>query len=322
MAEGKDILHQTFDKAAPEKFGNAEMTTPELSALRKFYLATRERFFGRVKKLSPDDRELIRETTTESIIKDGWPKPQEVSIENLGETAIAHACVVAENLLEERGVEATPETYFSYTTKNQFDRFVSIILRKKGRIKKGGDLYDQWFEPQDRESGFSSDKVKFPAEVNPTKIHGVAKPNRYWPAQLMKQLEAIRLNKISPQEKEKLLIENSFPEKYAIPWVSFKSVVEQAGSVDDIAVGIAVRAMEILHRRGLSNEQIAAIILAGYNPSSFVSEHGKIPEVGILWNKILERISGTNELQEISPLIKKKITEKMVEIKYPFEFTE
>ena len=336
MTEGKDVLHQTFDKATPEKFGSAEMTTPELSALRKFYLATREKLFGRVKepspedkelklspedkelKLSPKDRELIREFITESIIKDGWPKPQEVSIENLGETAIAHACVVAENLLEERGVEATPDTYFSYTTKNQFDRFTSTILRKKGRIKKGGDLYDQWFEPQDRESGFKSDKVRFPTQVDSTKIHGVAKPNRYWPAQLMKQLEAIRLNKISPQEKEKLLIGKSFPEKYAIPWVSFKSAVEQAGSIDDIAVGIAVRTMEILHRRGLSNEQIIQIILAGYNPSSFVSEHGKIPEVGKIWHSIIKNVATTDELQGISALLNKTITERMTSIGYPF----
>lgn len=321
MSEGKDILHQTFDNAAPEKFGSAEITSPELSSLRKLYLATRERFFGRVKKLSPNDRELIREIVTESIIKDGWPNPQEVSIENLGETAIAHACVVAENLLEERGIEATPDTYFSYTTKNQFDRFVSTILRKKGRIKKGGDLYNQWFEPQDRESGFSSDKVKFPSEVDPTKIHGVAKPNRYWPAQLMKQLEAIRLNRISTQEKEKLLIGDSFPEKFAIPWVSFKSVIEQADSVDDIAVEIAVKTMKILHVRGLSNKQIIQVILAGYSPSGPVSEHGKIPEVGKIWHDILKKVASTNELQEVSPLLNETITERMKAIDYPLDIS-
>lgn len=318
MPEGKDILHQTLDNAAPEKFGSAEITRPELSALRKLYLATRERFFGRVEKISSNDRELIRENITQSILKDGWPNPQEVSIENLGETAIAHACVVAENLLEERGLEATPDTYFSYTTKNQFDRFVSTILRKKGRIKKGGDLYNQWFEPQDRESGFSSDKVKFPAEVDPTKIHGVAKPNRYWPAQLMKQLETIRLDKLSPQEKEKLLIGDSYPETYAIPWVSFKYEIEQANNVDDIAVGIAVRTMKILHIRGLTNEQIIQVILAGYNPSGPVSEHGQIHEVGIIWQKLLNTVAKTDGLQKLSPLLNKAITERMKSINYPF----
>lgn len=302
MPTQKETLHNIYSSASREAFGSAAIVGKEFSSLRAMY-----RFYK------------TRAQVIEKIVDQGWLQPDEVAIEDLGESAVSHACVVAEHLFETRGEEASPNTYFSYTTKNQFDRYVANTLLKSNRIREGQDLYHDWYDPQDRDPSHSNPAVKYPKNIDATKIYGIAKPNRYWPAQLLRYLEAIRLNRASTEELQKLHVNQGDIKKYTIPWVNYREVIEKAQSVDEIAVGVAVKTMEILHQNGLSNEQIVEVVLAGYSPGGPVNEHGKIPQIGKIWHDILDAVYANQNLAEISPLLSQRIHEKMLEIKYPFD---
>lgn len=312
-------LSEVFNQARPENFGSAKITRKEISTLRNLYSITRNQVFGSSSQLRKEDKAIIRGIVTDSIIHQGWPNPKEVDIGDLGEAAISHACVVAEHLFETRGEEATPETFFSYTTKNQFDRFTKMILLRSGRIKPGGDLLDDWNKPQDREQGFTNPNVKFPEGLDNSKIYGIAKPNRYWPAQLHKTLEAIRLGKLTPEDRLKLKIGDLDNKLFSIPWSNYEQTIIDAKSIDDLAIGVATKTIEKLANQGIGIDTIVEIIIAGYNPAGIISEHGKIPQVGIIWKGILEKLKQNPNLINIHQHLDQRIREKMKEANYDFE---
>lgn len=312
-------LSEVFNQGNTENFGSAKITKKEISTLRNLYSITRNQVFGLSPQLKKEDKAIIRGIVTDSIINDGWPNPKDVDIKDLGEAAISHACVVAEHLFETRGEEATPDTFFSYTTKNQFDRFIKMILLRYGRIKQGVDLFDDWNEPQNREPEYTNPDVKFPEGLDSTKIYGIAKPNRYWPAQLIKNLEAIRLGKISKEDRLKFKLGELDNKFFSIPWNNYEQIISEAKSIDDIAIGVASKTIEKLIAQGIGYDSIVEIIIAGYNPVGIVSEHGKIPQVGIIWKGILERLNQDPNLSTIHRLLDLRIREKMKEANYVFE---
>lgn len=312
-------LSEVFNQGNTENFGSAKITKKEISTLRNLYSLTRNQVFGNTQQLRKEDKAIIRGIVTDSIINEGWPSPKEVNIGDLGEAAISHACVVAEHLFETRGEEATPDTFYSYTTKNQFNRFIKMILLRSGRIKQGGDLFNDWNNPQDREPDYTNPDVKFPEGLDNTKIYGIAKPNRYWPAQLIKNLEAIRLGKLSKEDRLKFKIGDLDNKLFSIPWSNYEQTIIDAKSIDDIAIGVASKTIEKLIDQGIGNDTIVEIIIAGYNPVGIVSEHGKIPQVGIIWKGILERLNQDPNLSNIHRLLDVRIREKMKEANYDFE---
>jgi len=303
-----------FNSATTKDWGSSEITLLEFSTLRTLY----KQIIGNrsLASISPEDRDIVRDTVVKEIVENGWPKNDSVSKSDLSEAAVKHACCVAEVLFEERGIEAAPATFLSYTTKDQFDRFSEMLLRRSGKLNKGSSLFDDWFGPQDRQQGYISDRVHYPAQIDGTKIYGVAKPNRYFPAQLMRYLEFIRLGRITNDaDKVKLGISLYSPEElkklFSIPWIEFKEIITGSDSVDDYTVGTAVKVMEVLKERNLSSESIASIILAGFDPKGPLSEHGNIPQVTEIWIKLLEQVKQKNKIQDIFPVLQEKYKQRI-----------
>lgn len=318
----KQEFREYYQAASEKDYGSARLTAPEFTTLKGLYVATIKAVCGtvRVGDLTSADKKIIRQMVTGRIIEQGWPQPEKVDAKDLAESAIAHACVVAENLLEERGVEAAPKTYFSYTTKDQFDRFVATQLIKAGRIKKEGDLYKQWYSSQDRELGYENSKIRYPEGVDGTNIHGVAKPHRFWPAQLLRIIEELRLGGMPEEKRRQLKVGDTDVKRYAIPWRNYEKTILEAESVDDIAVGVAIRTMEILmEKRRLRDEQIIELIVAGYSPEGPIDEHGNIPQVHEIWRKILDRVGETNKISHMGERLKGRVEEAFKEAGYDFK---
>jgi hypothetical protein len=317
MSTEEKSLSEQMGKFPPEMYGSAEISLAERKALRNLYLSLREKIFGNKKGLSSDERTQLKEAVKESVVGDGWPELKDLSTADLAETAVSHACVVAEHLYKERGEAATPDTVWSYTTKNQFDRFVKITLIRSGKMNDGSAFKADWDSPKERAIPNRPETIKYPENVDNTKIHGIAKVERYWPAQLMRYLEAVRLGKASQSDLEKLKVQAADPEIYKIPWDNFKDVIKEADSVEDVAVGIGVKTLEILKERGLRNDQLIATLLTGYSPGGPTNEHGNIPEIGSVWKKIVKKVESDDILSDLSEELKEAITKRFQEIGYP-----
>jgi hypothetical protein len=346
MAGSKEELLETFNAPDAEtKFGSGDIAVAELGSLRDLYgRIYRETanlvggseetnlLFTPYEQLTPEQIEqrkvlrdvviaFAREETISEIIERGWPQPEHVSDGDVGETGLNHGCVVTKYLWETRGVAANPNTFFSYTSKDQFDRFGAMGLNKMGRLKAGGDLYAEWHGLQDREPGYSNPTVEYPVGVDNTKIYGLAKPHRYWPSQLLRNMEDLRLGRMSQEAMDKLYVGDTSVDEYSIPWVNFMDVYQHADSVDSIAVGVAVRTMEILSQRGLSNDQITELVVGGYSPSGPISEHGKIPEVGIIWTKLLDEVADSSSIGYLLNDLHTKVQAKFDNADYSFNYS-
>jgi len=314
-----DFLVQ-YHKASENEYGRAGMATLERATLKELQEKAKDsvmvRIFGS-KKLSVAEKQILREATrtevVEEIVRSGWLQPDKelVGAKDVADTGVEHGCVVAEYLVDVRGPGAGPDTFFSYTTKNQFDRYVSMKLIRSGRLKKSGDLVSEWHGLQDRQEGYENPNVRYPEGVDNTKIYGVGKPHRYWPAQLMRNLEAIRLGKISDQDKDKFKIGNTALEAYAVPWSNLDKIIQDAESVDDMTVGIAVKVLEKLKDQGLNNDQLIEVLMAGYSPGGPMNEHGNIPQVHEIWSKLLDRIGENRALDQLKERLHKRVEEKI-----------
>lgn len=313
---------QEFYSATSEQFGGAGITSRELGVLKSLYAATKESLFGDtpVGKLSKEDKGLIRNLVVGRIVEEGWPAPAKVEARDLAEAAVANACGVAERLIEKRGVEASPDTFFSYTTKNQFDRFVAMILIRAGKIKKGGALYEEWHSPQAKDPDYENPDVKYPESLDATQIHGVGKPHRYWPAQLLRIMEELRLGEMSEEKKEKLKAGDSPARRYTILWTNYRKIIGGAESVDGVAVGVAVKTMEILHKRGLEDDQIVELIIAGYNPKGPMGEYGNISQAHDIWREILNRTKESKAgIAHLETGLRSRLEEEMRAVGHSFK---
>lgn len=311
MLTALEGLQYSYNQATETSFGSSAMSTLERKALLGLYAEV-------VKELAVEgmltidkatNRKLIRKKITSKIITLGWPRiATGVEMSDLGETAVAHACTVAESLLKERGVDATPNTVWSYTSKDQFDRFVAKRLLRTGRINKDGDLFQDWYTPIDRKEGHVGSRVNYPSEVDSTKIYGIGKPARYWPAQLMRNLESLRLGYASEDEVKKLGFIGINPDRLDIPWSRFAVIIQNAGSVEDIAVGIALKVMNILKLHKINDDRIICLIVASYNPKGMIEEHGDIPEIFSLWDKLLRAVAMDRDLLSLHQRLKAGVT--------------
>lgn len=283
---------------SPDKYGSAEISSTERTTLRELYQAIREEVFGSETTLSLDDRKLVRELVTESIINDGWPKLKNLNTKDLAETAVSHACIVVEDLYQKRGTESLPDLVWSYATKNQFDRYVEKVLKKNNKLDNGEALGRQWSEPSSRKEQ-KGGAVNYPDLIDSRLVHGIGKATRYWPAQLMRYLESIRLSKSGPEELKKYKVGDTDREKYKIPWSNFDEVIKQAENIEDITVGVAIKTLEVLKERGLSVEQLVTVIANCYSPAGVIGEHGHVVEIDIVWDKLLQEINTNPKLTDL-----------------------
>jgi hypothetical protein len=115
----------------------------------------------------------------------------------------------------------------------------------------------------------------------------------------MRYLESIRLSKSGPDELLKYKVGDTDREKYKIPWSDFDEVIKQAENIEDITVGVAIKTLEILKDRGLSNDQLVAVIANGYSPSGVIGEHGHVAEIDLVWDKLLKEVNTNPNLTDL-----------------------
>jgi len=283
-------FRRIYNQATKAEYGSASISRVERQGLKKLLvrakreLAESSEFTGNKNV----DRKKIRSKVVEYLVQEGWPISVIVNAPDLAETAINHACVVAEFLITKRGMDSSADTVWSYSTKNQFDRFVQRIISQSNH-----SLLSEWHKPQNRNNK-QNDKVKYPTKVQSEKIYGVGKAHRYWPAQLMKNLEAIRLGIMTQEELKSLGILDIDKSSTTIPWIYFKSIIESAESVEKITVDIAVQVIWFLKQKNVDEKQIVSIIINSYSPRGMISEHGDLPEIHQIWKMILEEIKDSN----------------------------
>lgn len=294
----------------PEKYGSAEISNTEFRALLKLYKQKRDELSVSKKTLDPDSKEFdkkeIRKAVIETIINKGWPGLENLKLSDLAETAVSHACVVAESLFAERGEVSLPDMVWSYSTKNQFDRYVEKILVENKETNNVAD----WSEPGVR-AEIKEEKVKYPKGVEDHLVHGVGKATRYWPAQLMRYLESIRLDKSTDVELEKYKVGDTNRENYKIPWSNFDEIIKSATKTEDITVGIAIKVLDILKNNGLSDDQLVATIINGYSPTGVIIEHGRVSEIDSVWGRILDEVSKSENLKSIHSKLKEELSKKL-----------
>lgn len=307
------VFNQSLEQWHPSSWGSAEMSQSEFRSLRRLYSALRVSLFGDARReLSPQELQILRESAVGTIIDYGWPRAEEVSLTDLSETATLHACSVAGRLMSERGIESAPETVWSYTTKNQVHRFLTARLDAHARSSGDYTALIDWMSPKPRDLEHVTDTVYIPQGVDSRYAYGVAKVECYWPAQLLRNLEAYRLGGAS--------LPGVAPEMLKIPWMMFDGVASAADSATALAVGIALRSMQILGERGVPGEQISSLILSGYSPGGPIRENGYIPEVGRIWESLLSSIYYDPQLTGLYEGIGTGVSEKLRAAGYPAEY--
>ncbi len=290
----------------PEKYGSAEISDAEFKSLRKLYDALRTKDYGNRTDLSLGETHNLRQEVIKSIVNKGWPGLEKLGLSDLAETAVSHACTLAESLFIKRGEDSLPDMVWSYSTKNQFDRYVERILVENKETNKVTD----WSEPGKRVEMVGGD-IKYPEGIDSSTVPGIAKATRYWPAQLMRYLESIRLSKSGQSELEKYKVGDTNRENYKIPWSDFDEIIKSATKTEDITVGIAIKTLEILKNRGLGDDQLVATILNGYDPVSVIGEHGRVSEIDSVWRRILDEVSKSERLKSIYLKLKEELDKKL-----------
>lgn len=251
-----------------DQFGDAHVTTAEIGALRRLYEAS-----GR-----------DRIATLDAISEHGYPLPRDITPEMVALSGAAHACGVAIDLAETRGIEGKDSTYESYTTKNRFDRFTSDHLPKT--------LLNDWAKPIEREVGYANSAVVYPEGVDENLIHGIAKPHRYYPAQTMRYLEFARLGKLDDQTAHEFgITETTDLSTFSIDWASLTPTIESAQDVVELSGKLSAQIARELLGNGLSSNQVAAILNKGYSLGGMRQEHGQVTQSDKAYSALLAELN-------------------------------
>lgn len=262
-------------------FGSAAPTSFELSSLRALYRANGK----------------DHNATLASLVEHGYPLPEEITPEMVALTGVAHACGVAIHLAEIRGTEGKDSTYESYIAKNRFDRFTGLHLPD--------DLRPDWNTPIDRDPEASLD-MAYPHSADFTKIHGIGKPSRYLPAQMMRHLEFARLGMLDEPTKEAMGISSVEDlNKFAVLWDSLVPVIEDATSTIELAGAIGTEVGKQLLANGLSPEQVAGLLKKSYSIRGIKEEHGDVSEADEVYEALVVCLAEQPETELVSKLISK-----------------
>lgn len=273
-------FREAFSNDAEVTFGDAHLTVAERRGLTDLRRGSR-----------------THADFVEQLWAKGYPFPDETGADEIGNAGRHHACVVAEHLLVTRGKKANRMTVWSYEVKNAADRQIYHVMKKNGVFARavGDRLRSEFLDSRRRDPNHSNPNVKYPEVVDDSKIHGVANVHRYWPAQLMRYMEAVRLGILSDSERESLQIDDTvdislYKFDWRDPWLS--EALKDIKDIQDVPVNIFRSVVEEFRSRGLPDEKIAALMLVGYSPGGPISEHGNIPEVTEIWGKILYSYHG------------------------------
>lgn len=306
-------LNESLESWHPASWGSAEISSSEYRGLRSLYRSLRSQIFGTDRReLSSSELDILRSTAIESIVTDGWPLTEHISLNDLSETAMLHACSVAGQLVVDRGVQATPDTIWSYTTKNQVHRFLTGRLRVHARTSGNYSAVNDWLTPAPRDFEHVTANVYIPAGVDDRYAYGVGKVECYWPAQLLRNLEAYRLGRAQLQ---------GIPsETLKIPWILYDEVLGYADSAAAVARGIALQTMYILKDRHVPDESISSLIVAGYSPKGPITENGYLPEIGTIWQDLLSHVYYDPNVTGMYPILREGAAEKMLSVGYPSEY--
>jgi len=238
-------------KTEPDKFGDASLTGSESGALRKLHKQNNK----------------SREATIEYIIKNGYPLPENITVEDLAKAGARHACGVTEWLTETRGELAKESTYESYTIKSRFDRFVWKNLPE--------NLKDEWRSPIGREGGYKNKAVNYPDNVDKTKIYGGALPHRFLSAQTMKNLELARLGKLDDRTLKEWNVPDNFDlSVFAIEWKQLIPAIQRARTLVELTKNIKDKIIDILQQNNVAQNIIDSIIETGFRTKGLKWEHG------------------------------------------------
>lgn len=305
QAQYEKQFSERFDQGTSEQWGSSGLATFEIRILRELF-----------------EQGFIKADIREMIINDGWiqPKPGNVTAEITAEAAVEHACGVAGFLVRKRRMESSPSTVRSYTSKNAFDRYVLMQLIRTGRFRSDEALRSEWLNPQDRQPGYTNENLKYPRNIDQTKIFGVSKPHRYWPAQLMKNLELIRLNKATEEERKQFKVGDTSLKCYEIKWERLNDTIRNSDSVDNIAVNVALDVARILKENGLNEDQLVEIFVRSYSPGGPLNEHGNLPQVHEIWSRLLDGISDDNDLANLREPIEKRVKARMKQEGVEFQY--
>ena len=203
-------------------------------------------------------------------------KDYEPTMENMAVAAFRHACCVAVHLAGVRGPDGLAASLESYSLKNRFDSFTQSHLPDALRVK--------WDLPINREPGVSRPNVQYPNCVDATKVHGGAKPHRYFVSQTMRNIEFARLGKLDANTAAAFGIENRFDisNLFALDWRNFIPIIKNSKDLNVMSAGMgAITALQLLDN-GLSPEQVAAVLDSGFNVNTVKSEHGDIPQAALI----------------------------------------
>jgi hypothetical protein len=270
----QQTFNDTYNQAKPEEYGNAGLTSIEIRAIRH-YIREYEEF---------DTDMSLRDFVMRCVVNEGWQVGRSVRPESLGLSAVRHGCVVAEALVQERleedPVNSPRKTFESYIIKNQAYRYIQSVLQRSGTFKWDPYLKDKWFAPQERTQGHKNDRVRYPDNVDSTKIYGISKPDIYMAVQLMKEVETRRMYAETPGDVY----------KYAIDWREFDEAITTSNSVSGITANIAKKVIDIFLERDFDISEIAEIVLGGLSPSGPVKEHGPVNSVFSVWGKLILKL--------------------------------
>jgi hypothetical protein len=282
-------VEETYLKLG-ENFGNAHTTLPEFKELRRLYVE-----YGK-------NRGLV----LQSIFDYGYPLPDEITPEMIALTGSAHACGVAIDLANTRGVYGKVSTYESYTIKNRFDRFVYIHLPDPLKV--------DWSKPIDREKNYSTPRLRYPDGVDEELIYGINKPNRFFIAQTIRNIELARLDRLDTKTKEKLHIDSHTDAGlFNFSWDIFVPTIESATDMTELAGDLGGVIASSLLDNGLSLEQVSSVLNAGFVFSAFKEEHGTVDQAIYTCMSLLRSLYSSLKTQPLVPLVSIGFIEDMIE---------
>lgn len=305
---------QSYFDRSPESYGSAGLTQLEIKAYKSLI-----RRVGSVDKA----REWM---------ESGMELPlHSNSVRNdFLEAALVHGCSVAGNIdadvVEGRAGRTYEDTTWSYLTKNRAYRFIEMGIIKNGNA----DLLEEWkggFQKQPYEIGDLDQTLTRPLPLQGNEertaiVTGIEKPACYFPSQLLRVLDALRLGKESIVEitdangkrKVDILSETSAQfmiesgkassiekvaginrESFTFYWDSLEEAINNSNTTSDIAVNVALTVADYLkNTQQLRDSVISLVIAKGYSPNGPISEHGLKQDVSTIWDRLLIELHGSD----------------------------
>lgn len=283
-----------FQKAGESEWASSQTTDPEFGVIFGLYAHAR-RILKEDGLSGQELRQRAREEVNTLVATKGLTQPEEVSPKLLAQAGIAHGCVVAEHLAKVRGPEGAASTYWSYTTKSRIDRRIRDELIKQGKLTHGSGMHNEWTGSQPKAEGHHNEAVHEPESIDPTHIHGVSKPHRFLPANLIKNIIGVRDGMLSDDELQGLGVEEGSQSLYTVSDNLIVEAVAESSTVDDVANNIAVLTMKQLLENGLSDDVVLAFVLKSYGPKGPLFEHGDIGNTQDLMHDLLAKVHDEKE---------------------------